>query len=468
MTVLPHHYTKMRGENNSSLLALNSHEKPSNVAIIREELVMLTNNPSIAVVLNQLLYWTQRISDFDLLIAEENSSENKRAHGWFYKSAQELIEETMIQVSKVTMRRYLSFLAEQGWLLERGNPKYKWDKTTQYRLNLSQLQSDLQTLGYSLPGFSEDQFLLQASKCSFEGTKLKKPKKSRESKIEASKLQKSTLEGERNRPSKGKKCSFIYLTETTTKTTNKDHTPRVCKKSSIQLKEEKSSSMVELWQKHIGQDEVQLTKKRKSQLNSLLNLHFENDLSKWEDFCKRVKASPFLMGEGPNKWHVTFHWILLKDNILKVLEGNYDSPDIIQQKKEIKAEDIRREKTKDVLESIQDPFWKDWCSQLSEFPQGYLPVNKPLTWWQLERIKNAQFLDFDERLVFIGSSDPNVLKEIEDNRFQVASVVSRTFPTLRSVRTELIKAEKEMPTNLIPSSSLNPRLAHSNTQQRRS
>ncbi len=434
MTFLRHH--KSHAEEESSFPG------PSNltvkIAIIREELVALTHDPLIAVVLNQLLYWTQRVSDFDLLVAEENTSplKNKKAHGWFYKSSQELIEETLLQVSKVTMRRYLNFLVKHGWLSERGNPHYKWDKTTQYRLNLSKLQADLQALGWSIPGFTEDLVLPQASKCSTEDTKNKNSRKSRKSKIEASKLNESTFEVKEIAPSKVKKLNII--TETTAKTKNKEHTHRARKDSSLNS-DLISSSMIELWQKYVGQEGIQLNKTRQEKLPFLLSLHFENDLSKWEEFCKRIKASPFLMGEGPNKWHITFNWILLKGNILKVLEGSYDSPETIKHRKEVKAKDIRRQKTKSILESITDPLWQEWCDQLSEFPQnGFSPVHKPLYWYELERISNARFLDFDGRLVTIASSDPKVLNAIEDNRFQLATVVLRRFPNSRGIRTELI------------------------------
>ncbi|MBP9692992.1 MAG: hypothetical protein KBD90_06690, partial [Alphaproteobacteria bacterium] len=43
------------------------------VAVIRKELVVLTGDTDIAVVLNQLLYWSQRVKDYDLLIDEEQS-----------------------------------------------------------------------------------------------------------------------------------------------------------------------------------------------------------------------------------------------------------------------------------------------------------------------------------------------------------------------------------------------------------
>ena len=138
----------------------------SKVAIIRKEFVALTGDSDIAVVLNQLLYWSQRVKDYDLLLEEEKSIPYQTLHeeeeqieeglgsrsfaqyGWFYKSTPELIEETLLCVSRVTMRRYLNVLLERGWIQERGNSQYKWDRTTHYRVNLYQLDKDLKAIGY--------------------------------------------------------------------------------------------------------------------------------------------------------------------------------------------------------------------------------------------------------------------------------------------------------------------------------
>ena len=60
----------------------------------------------------------------------------------------------MVGMSKPTIRKYIKQLIEQGYIHERQNPKYKWDKKTQYRLNLYNIQLDLAKLGYALEGYS--------------------------------------------------------------------------------------------------------------------------------------------------------------------------------------------------------------------------------------------------------------------------------------------------------------------------
>ena len=73
--------------------------------------------------------------------------------GWIYKTAEELSEELMTGMSKSTVGRYIKQLVEAGYLMQRRNPKYKWDKTYQYRVNLYKIQLDLGKMGYVLEGY---------------------------------------------------------------------------------------------------------------------------------------------------------------------------------------------------------------------------------------------------------------------------------------------------------------------------
>jgi hypothetical protein len=131
--------------------------KSSNVSLIRQELVVLVGNHSRAVILNQLLYWTQRTKDFSSLIEEErNKCAEKKIpqYGWIYKTADELQEETLLQVDRTTIRRYLASLIKQGWLFERSHPQNKWDRTTQYRVNVRKIHKEFQKFGNSLSDIS--------------------------------------------------------------------------------------------------------------------------------------------------------------------------------------------------------------------------------------------------------------------------------------------------------------------------
>ena len=127
-------------------------------AVIKEELVALTNDYLKALILNQFIYWSERVRDFDefveeeMQIAERNSDDVdiEKRNGWIYKSCEHLSEELMVGKSIQSMRRYIGWLVEGGLIEERNSPKYGWDRTKQYRLNFVRLNQELEKKGYSL------------------------------------------------------------------------------------------------------------------------------------------------------------------------------------------------------------------------------------------------------------------------------------------------------------------------------
>ena len=135
--------------------------KPLKRVVIKEELVELTGDFRPALILNQFIYWIERMYDTDKYILEEKERALKHemevsideSKGWVYKTAEELNEELMIGMSVPTIRKYIKQLVEKGYLIQRRNPKYKWDKTMQYRVDLYKVQLDLGKMGYVLEGF---------------------------------------------------------------------------------------------------------------------------------------------------------------------------------------------------------------------------------------------------------------------------------------------------------------------------
>lgn len=127
--------------------------------VIKEELVVLTGTFALAITLNQLLYWSKRVKDSDGLIAEElarisTNNVSDLRYGWIYKSSEELSQEIMLG-SPSTVRRNLKELVNQKYVFERRNPnpRYKYDKTLQYRVNLVKIVKELNELGYRLEHF---------------------------------------------------------------------------------------------------------------------------------------------------------------------------------------------------------------------------------------------------------------------------------------------------------------------------
>lgn len=150
-------------------LEMNIDSEPLKVSVLREELVKLTEDSNKAIVLNQFLYWSERTKSAAAFVKEEMKrlkeyTENGDTsvlsylsedlnQGWIYKSAEDMIEDTMLTVSKATMNRIIKSLIDSNWICKRKNPRYKGDNTPQYRVNLLQIQIDLYAIGYSLNGY---------------------------------------------------------------------------------------------------------------------------------------------------------------------------------------------------------------------------------------------------------------------------------------------------------------------------
>lgn len=136
-------------------------DEPLKRIIIKQELVELTGDFINAVILNQIIFRSKYAKYGDQLILEEQ--ERAKNHGsiinmplscgWIYKTCDDLSEETMLNITRKTMRSRLLYLIEKGWLMERRNPQWKYDKTIQYRPDLNKIRQDLAKLGYALDGF---------------------------------------------------------------------------------------------------------------------------------------------------------------------------------------------------------------------------------------------------------------------------------------------------------------------------
>lgn len=139
------------------------------VSVLREELVKLTGDSNQAIVLNQFIYWSERTKTASGFVKEEmkrvtqytanndhavlNDLSSDLEQGWIYKTADELVDDTLLTVSKATMTRIINKLIENNWILKRRNPRYTRDNTPQYRVNLLKIQVDLYSIGYSLSGY---------------------------------------------------------------------------------------------------------------------------------------------------------------------------------------------------------------------------------------------------------------------------------------------------------------------------
>lgn len=464
---------KREGASSSRSSKVTHYSEDQQISLIRKELVALTDNHDKAIVLNQLLYWTERVKDFELWLKEEkNFDSNNPAlpqHGWIYKTAKDLIKETLLCINRTTLRRYMTFLIHKGWVAERSNPSNKWDKTLQYRVNLRKIQSDLSALGRTLPDIYLRGFLLnegfsktaEVPNACFESSKNQnEPSKGQVipfgkrkefpdehgvlSKNHYAPLDKTqelpkvhnAPSRVQNAPSNVRNCTFIYLNKDYSENTNKEHT------QTARVREvfDKNSfdKILEIWKTHVGQ-EVHLTEERKNKLNLLFSQYFQNDLTHWAQFCERVKSSPFLMGEGARKWRVTLDWVLSEGNLLKILEGNFDNSETLEQKKTEEAQKARENEIHEILESIEDPLWKKWCTELIFPPllNAHGLRREPISLFELKGIAKAWFDEFEGRLVWIASEDKSVLDRIHSLQFKLLSVIEREYPKASCIRTHI-------------------------------
>ena len=148
-------------------------------SVIREDLLAITGDYRKAIILNQFIYWSERVADADKFIEKENeiaqsNGEETRElfYGWIYKSAEEMADEIMLGLSASQVRKHIGSLVDMGYLSKRNNPKYKWDRTLQYRVNLVNIARDLKEKGYPLSDYKiviPDSAPLNAHQCAING-----------------------------------------------------------------------------------------------------------------------------------------------------------------------------------------------------------------------------------------------------------------------------------------------------------
>lgn len=127
-------------------------------AVIKEELIAITNDATEALILNCLINETFISQKLDELI----KAERKRAdsigknitmsltNGWFYKRAEDISKDIMIVDSVQTIRKKLSALVEKHFIEEKSSDEYKFEKTRMYRVNLNVIEKALNDKGYIL------------------------------------------------------------------------------------------------------------------------------------------------------------------------------------------------------------------------------------------------------------------------------------------------------------------------------
>lgn len=144
--------------------------RPERTSHLRRELVELTKDSNKAIVLDKLISKSEKIENSVEFVQEEinrfQQNRNTKAdsilhfnligeerYGWMHISSSDLIEESLLSISRATMSRILKDLLDKNWIDKRLNPRYPGDNTPQYRVNLLQLQFDLRSMNNNLSAY---------------------------------------------------------------------------------------------------------------------------------------------------------------------------------------------------------------------------------------------------------------------------------------------------------------------------
>lgn len=129
--------------------------------VAKEEYFIITGDFLESIILSHLQFLTERSYDYDKFIEEEISHlENpdeqniEKKHGWFFKKSSDLYNELFQAYSERTIRQKLNSLVEKGFIQKRQNPYNSWDKSFQYRVNLTFLQQKLYENGLPFDGYA--------------------------------------------------------------------------------------------------------------------------------------------------------------------------------------------------------------------------------------------------------------------------------------------------------------------------
>lgn len=129
-------------------------------AVLREDMMALTQEVTQAMVLGQMLYWTKTLDKVNDWLFEENKRlaevelpQHEYNYGWIYKSAREMREDLMNAFSEDAIQRAFSALVTKGVFMKRHNPIVRYDRKLQYRIDIIFLRRLLKDRGYEMTDF---------------------------------------------------------------------------------------------------------------------------------------------------------------------------------------------------------------------------------------------------------------------------------------------------------------------------
>jgi len=119
------------------------------VILHQDYLDICDNNTPAAILLKILEYWTDVKFASQKQVEVENKIRGKESLSpidydlWIYKTHQEFMEDSLGLLKEYQVRDGLKVLLDKRYISKRNNPKYQWDRTLQYRVNISIVQNAL-------------------------------------------------------------------------------------------------------------------------------------------------------------------------------------------------------------------------------------------------------------------------------------------------------------------------------------
>jgi len=184
-----------------------------------------------------------------------------------------------------------------------------------------------------------------------------------------------------NKPTHPGIYPHTYTETTTNTTTNNSLSLKVkkvynhSKQSTLVKIVERENEMLKIWNEIVEEKNdaiIKLTPKREQLLDLRFKEFFNNDISAWKDFCKKITSSKFLMGEV-TKFKAQLDWTLKEENLLKIMENSYsmgdrlviESNEYVEVIEEVINDPIWKKTREELKKQLGEGVFKSWISKLS-------------------------------------------------------------------------------------------------------
>ena len=85
-------------------------------------------------------------------------------------------------------------------------------------------------------------------------------------------------------------------------------------------------TIMEVWNRIVPTSHIQqMNDTRKNLFRSRFKPYFKESYEEWENFLSRISKISFLWGSNDRDWKADFNWVLNENNLLKILEGKYET-----------------------------------------------------------------------------------------------------------------------------------------------